>query len=341
MRSLLSRMDAYQLYQKYSESTHWLPSPTDYDTKNEKLHGLVLQMMKERPETVMECSVDQLTKKMTNLATEEDTVGQVPHQRLQVEPDKGGNFYTCAQARTLCDTSIVGKSKGRIKCIANTLQVNVPIQWVRMFASKVIGTDQPQFYKTQRETDSHIHVISGSILNFLSWVDKAEQSYEPSSGVPKNIITFAWDEGPDPAIHIQNLNKKIRERFQGVSVSVAIMFLASIGLPLHELFKPNDYIQTFQKGRFKCLNKDNIVKSTLRKFIKIKKISPDIESTQLLQQYSTNKGLFNTIMPVSSVQQYLFKHWYSYPTPDELQNILVTAQQLLMLWRTGRKKNMY
>ena len=387
MRSTLKRMDAYQLYQKYSESNTWLPTPEDYDTKNTKLVSLVLKMQEERPELPdVACSIDKLTEEMINLDIDEqhsaedgeastdtetqeneeitdeeetqdekdilsdpETVQRKPHSTVKVETEKeNGAIYTCAQARTLCDTLMVGKSKSRIKCIADTLHANVPIGWVHTFASKVIGATQPQFYRTsKRNTDSHIHVISGSILHFLSWCDKADQEYiqtnktsnnmPTKNNVPTNITTFAWGEGNEKAIHIQKFNKRIREIFQGVPVSIAIMFIGSIGLPLHELFKPNDYIQRFQKEKFKFLNSNNIVKSTLRKFIQIKKISPDIEAAQLLQKYSTNKELFETIMPTSSVKQYLFKHWYSYPKQNELQNILVIAQQLLDLWRAGKQ----
>jgi hypothetical protein len=416
-------MDAYQLYQKYSESNTWVPTSEDYDTNNTKLVALVLEMQDERPELPdIACSIDKLTEEITSLqididqkqlpepptsneeeflsnpetvqqeneeittdeelsnpetvqqeneeiTTDEEeflsnpetvqqeneeilsdpeTVQRNPHsdkdKKVEIEVEKeNGAIYTCAQARTLCNTLMVGKSKSRIKCIADTLHANVPINWVHTFASKVIGATQPQFYRTLRNTDSHIHVISGSVLDFLSWCDKADKAYihaskdERRQNVPTNITTFAWGEGNEKAIHIQKFNKRIREIFKGVSVSIAIMFIGSIGLPLHELFKPRDYIQRFQKGRFKFLNSDNIVKSTLRKFIKIKKISPDIEAAQLLQQYSNDEQLFETIIPASSVEQYLFKHWYSYPKHNELQNILVIAQQLLDLWRTGKQ----
>jgi len=455
------RMDAYQLYQKYSESNTWVPTPEDYDTNNIKLVALVLKMQEERPELPdIACSIDKLTqqiislhididtkqlpeqksaasddeellsksetvqqenKEITDADTEDDdttedadttdeeellsntetdqqenkemlsdtelleellsntetdqqenkemlsdpeTIQRNPHRTAKVQTEKengaiqrnphrtakvqtekeNGAIYTCAQARTLCNTLMVGKSKSRIKCIADTLHANVPINWVHTFASKVIGATQPQLYRTLRNTDSHIHVISGSVLHFLSQCDQADKEYTQAANnvptknnIPTNITTFAWGEGNDTAIHIQKFNQRIREIFKGVSVSIAIMFIGSIGLPLHELFKPRDYIQRFQKGRFKFLNSDNIVKSTLRKFIKIKKISPDIEAAQLLQQYSNDEQLFETIIPASSVEQYLFKHWYSYPKHNELQNILVIAQQLLDLWRTGQQ----
>ena len=405
MRSTLQRMDAYQLYQKYSESNTWVPTPEEYDTNNTKLVALVLEMQDERPELPdIACSIDKLTEEITSLQididqkqlpepptsneeeflsnpetvqqeneeittdeelsnpetvqqeneeilSDSETVQRNPHsdsdkdKKVETEVEKeNGAIYTCAQARTLCNTLMVGKSKSRIKCIADTLHANVPINWVHTFASKVIGATQPQFYRTLRNTDSHIHVISGSVLHFLSQCDQADKEYTQAANnvptknnIPTNITTFAWGEGNEKAIHIQKFNQRIREIFKGVSVSIAIMFIGSIGLPLHELFKPRDYIQRFQKGRFKFLNSDNIVKSTLRKFIKIKKISPDIEAAQLLQQYSNDEQLFETIIPASSVEQYLFKHWYSYPKHNELQNILVIAQQLLDLWRTGKQ----
>ena len=381
MRSTLKRMDAYQLYQKYSESNTWLPSPRNYDTKNEKLNALVLKMQEERRRNLdkqpqddeefsssdedEESSTDTDTQENEEMTDEEETqdekdilsdpetVQRKPHSTVKVGTEKeNGTIYTRAQARTHCDTLMVGESKSRIKCIADTLHANVPTGWVRTFASKVVGTTNINLYRTSaRDTDSHIHVISGSVLDFLTYCNKADQEYikankmRTKNNVPTNITTFAWDEENDKAIHIQKFNKRIRGIFKGVPVPIAIMFIGSIGLPLHELFKPNDYIQRFQKGRFKILNSKNIVKSTLRKFIQIKKISPAIEAAQLLQQYSTNKELFEllqqystnkelfeTITPTSSVQQYLFKHWYSYPTQNELQNILVIAQQLLRNW---------
>jgi len=378
MGSTMETMDAYQLFQRYSESSTWLPEPEDYDQNDEKVYGLVLKMIEERPEKYSQCSVSQLTEKihrfgltekepkskyeltdpdtvqlesqddLTETATTEAeltdpdtvqlesqddltetaTVEAVPGQVFPRSQNEN-KFYSCAQARILTDTIMANNSTRRLTALATALDVRVDMQWVYTFASTVINPMAPEKYRTLRGTDSHVHIISSSVIHFMSHLEMAPP--------PPKITTFVWGPYAKKAIHIQNLRKKIRKLFPDVTASVAVMFLGSVGLPMHELFKSKDFIENFIRARFKKLNNETIIQTTLRKMIKINKITPKTEAAQLLEEYATKEELFETIKPVNSVEQYMFKHWYAYPRHDELNDILRIASGLLDVWRAGKK----
>jgi hypothetical protein len=354
MGSTMETMDAYQLFQRYSESSTWLPEPEDYDQNDEKVYGLVLKMIEERPEKYSQCSVSQLTEQLLGLSekesdeskyeltdpdtvqlesqddlTETATVEAVPGQVLTDIPQNENKFYSCAQARILTDTIMANNSARRLTALATALDVRVDMQWVYTFASTVINPMAPEKYRTLRGTDSHVHIISSSVIHFMSQLEMAPP--------PPKITTFVWGPYAKKAIHIQNLRKKIRKLFPDVTASVAVMFLGSVGLPMHELFKSKDFIENFIRARFKKLNNETIIQTTLRKMIKINKITPKTEAAQLLEEYATKEELFETIKPVNSVEQYMFKHWYAYPRHDELNDILRIASGLLDVWRAGKK----
>lgn len=335
-------MDAYQLYQKYSESSTWLPQPDDYDHNNEKIYGLVLKMIEERPEIPdSKCSISKLTEQINNFdlkeketdeskyeLTDPDTVEAPPLIARKSTTPKDDTIYSCAQARILTDTTIANKSTRRLSALSTALDSTVDMKWVYTFASTVINPKNPEKYKTLRGTDSHVHVISSSVIHFMSHLEMAPP--------PPKITTFAWGPYAKKAIHIQNLRKKIRTLFPDVTASIAVMFLGSVGLPMHELFKPKDFIENFIRARFKTLNSETIIKTTLRKIIKIDKITPKTEAAQLLEEYASKEELFQTVNHVISVDQYIFKHWYAYPSHDELNDILQVASGLLNVWRAGK-----
>jgi hypothetical protein len=344
-------MDAYQLYQRYSESSTWVPEPEDYDHNNEKIYGIVLKMMEERPERPerpeTQCSVSKLTEEINNFGitdvetggneskyelTDPDTVEARPlpvAQNDRAPPKDENTFYSCAQARILTNTMMADNSARRLTALATALNARVDMQWVYAFASTVINPIVPEKYRTLRGTDSHVHVISSSVIHFMSHLEMAPP--------PPKITTFTWGPYAKKAIHIQNLRKKIRLMFPDVTASCSVMFLGSIGLPMHELFKPKDFIENFIRARFKKLNNETIIQTTLRKMIKINKITTNTEAAQLLEEYATKEELFETIKPVTSVDQYMFKHWYAYPRHDELNDILQIASGLLNVWRAGKK----
>lgn len=355
MGSTMETMDAYQLFQRYSESSTWLPEPEDYDQNDEKIYGLVLQMIEERPEKPdSQCSVSQLTEQIHRFGltekepkskyeltdpdtvqleskdelTETATVEAVPGQVFPGSRNEN-KFYSCAQARILTDTIMANNSTRRLTALATALDVRVDMQWVYTFASTVINPMAPEKYRTLRGTDSHVHIISSSVIHFMSHLEMAPP--------PPKITTFVWGPYAKKAIHIQNLRKKIRKLFPDVTASIAVMFLGSVGLPMHELFKSKDFIENFIRARFKKLNNETIIQTTLRKMIKINKITPKTEAAQLLEEYANKEELFETIKPVNSVEQYMFKHWYAYPRHDELNDILRIASGLLDVWRAGKK----
>lgn len=301
-------MDAYQIYCRYKQDPNWNPPKSMLDKiKDEKVLKLISKIIQER-------SMEHIESKMASASI--GTPRRPPKNSVTVEEEP--------QAQLISATQMSQKSMRRLMSLMKCLQVDVPMDWVRIFSSKAIGTSQPEKFKTLRDSDSHVHIVNNSVVDFILSLDSAPED---------TITTWSWTDGSARAWHIQNLRKKLREMFPNVQPGVALIFLGSVGLPCHELFKPSTFIQDFKRSHFKMLTNESVIKTTLKKILKIETIHAKTEANQLLQQYAEHQTLLDTLDKTPSVDQYMFKHYYSWPTPDTLKHIIDEAINLLDLWR--------
>lgn len=307
MGSKIFEMDAYQIFCRYLQDPTW----NDFDdilksTKDADIFGLVSKMAEER---------DQLTSKLAHT-----------HIETPKKPSKQSTgFLNAQEARLLSNTSMAPKSARRISSLCKYLNVHVPMDWVRAFASRVTGSSTVDRYQTLRDSDSHVHIVSNNVIDFLKMMDLSQPG--------KNITTWSWSDGSVTAIHIQKLKNVLRLKFPETEPTVSFTFLCSIGLPYHEMFKPKDFIVSFKKYRFKYLTNETIIKTCLRKIIQIEKVNPKTESMQLIEEYDSKKHLLASLTPATSVEQYVFKHWYSWPEASTLPSILDQVKILVDTWR--------
>jgi len=242
-----------------------------------------------------------------------------------------------------CDTLMVQHSGPRINALVRAVRADVDIKWVHSFASRVNCTgDIPSetVYETLRpESDRHVHIVNNNVIKFVEALHNVQ---------PNKITTFAWTHNSKRAIHLQKLDTGLRQRFKNVKSIFSATILASIGLPMHELFKIKDYFANTYKWRFKNMTRDSLIKTTLRPKVTIQKIDEKLETNQLLKEYNNTETLFDVDVQdhQQTVEMFMFKHWYSYPTGQEMKTMIERATFNLNKW-TGesdflnevRKKN--
>ena len=228
-----------------------------------------------------------------------------------------------------CDTIMAGRSKPRLDALVRHADCFVNMMWVYSFASRVESeteVQQDRYENLVSDSNRHVHIISNDILYFLKCLGSAESG---------SITTFAWSSGSKNAIHLQKFKHFMETKFK-TDVLVSTTVIASIGLPLHELIKVVDYLR-FTRRRGNVFTNANIVKTLLRKKLKIEKISTSVEENQLIEEYQKNKDVFEVNETYSDVHMFMFKHWYSYPTAEELRYILERAIQNVARWSTNKK----
>ena len=226
------------------------------------------------------------------------------------------------------DTDIAERSRPRIQSFLNSIGELVSINWVRSFASRIYPRPEDEIiaaYETlNEESDRHTHFVKNSVIKLLDLIHNVD--YE-------TCTSFAFSHNSKKAIHIQRLAKKMSDIFPGIEPVISLIIIGSVGLPLHELFKPREFMQMFTAGRFKHLNADSIIKITLRDKFEIDKITPRLEANQLLQKYEEQQDIFKVnIVGITEPQTFMLKRFYSYPSAFDLSTIIVRAEQNRDRW---------
>ena len=225
-----------------------------------------------------------------------------------------------------CDTLMVQHSSARIDALVRAVGAVVDIKWVHSFASRVLceGPVPSETYETYRpDSDRHVHIVNSSVMAFVDAL---------SSVQPNKITTFAWSHNSNHAIHLQKLDMGLLKRFKNVKSVFSATILASIGLPMHELFKIKEYFTNTRTWRFKNMTSDSLIKTALRPKVTIQKIDEKLEANQLLKEYNNTETLFDVQDHPKSVEMFLFKHWYSYPTGPEMKTMIDRAAFNLNKW---------
>ena len=207
-----------------------------------------------------------------------------------------------------CDNYFFYKSKTRIKSMTAILKSRVGMSWVRGVASK-LETDEDYSrskYLMFTGTSRHIHRTGRSVCQFIQAL--ADES----------VKTFSWSLQDSEAIHLP----KCRTRLQSYCSKTApeqhitlCVLLCSIGLPTFQLYTPCSFLKKWR--RFKNVSSDNVVKALLQDS------QQSLSSQQLLDEYSP--GQIDVVGDPGTVELYMFKYFYSYPTKPILGRLVEYA----------------
>jgi hypothetical protein len=313
-------MDAHELYYNFILGKDVVATPDIRDEHILKLLSLMGTTPTE-PKTA--------ESKESPVESKESPMEESP-STVEIEPP-GANVEDAFQKLSLkkdvlfhCDTIMAQRSRQRLDALVRHIDCIVNMSWVYSFASIVQSDTEielDRYENLNKESQRHIHIISNDILFFLRCLNDTERG---------KITTFAWSIGSKKAIHLQKFKEKMELRFK-TSAVLSTTVVASIGLPLHEIIKVVEYLK-FIRRKNNILSNENIVKVVLRKKIKIEKISTALEQNQLIEAYEERENVFDVNETYSDVHMYMFKHWYSYPTADELRHIFERAEHNVALW---------
>lgn len=317
-------MDAFYVYAKYKNDKKWHPEDEkNIDYTNPKIFKLVTLMHQQVPaeESKQESAPD------TSAPDTAESVRWAPKTRENKLDKLSPEKITEINAKLFVDKEMAQRSRQRINAFLAAIGHNIKMDWVRAWASVIVPEPPPEIiqqYETyQPESKRHIHVVENNVIQFLCQLREAE---------PGKTTTFAWSYGSNKAIHLQKLKLQLEKMFTNVEPAIAMMIIGSIGLPMHEIIKPRTFLKNVKKFRFKTLTTDSIIKIILRDQVYIDRISPKVESNQLIEAYSQKENIFEDDGKYSDVDMFFFKQWYSFPTGVELEQILERAQENLNLW---------
>jgi hypothetical protein len=225
---------------------------------------------------------------------------------------------TDSAAIAKCDVLFVNRGwhKNQINNIAKNTHCTVDMPWVKAVASSVIGEISNDFCMIH-DSNRHVHVIGG-VKQFL-------QAFNNPLG---EVTTFSWTINSQKAIHVTDFKAALQKMAPPDSVNqvmdaplLLLMIACSIGLPTKKLYNSVTFLTHWKKYKYKLLSDRSIITTVLRdKFSSIAKIG--IESQQLLDEYTHHNHLFSINSRATTVTNYFFDEWYSYPSPTEMQHLL-------------------
>ena len=240
---------------------------------------------KESPDLLSEAPTDMQTPKL------------VPNLKLIVGPSKTVRNFVIE-----CDEFFMNKSKTRIKSMTTALKCRKKMSWVRAVASK-LETKETYLrgqYEALRKSDRHIHRTGHEVSDFVRAL------------ADPTVKTFSWSLKDDEAVLIHNCREALQKRCSKNNpeqyLSLA-MVVCSIGLPTFQLYTPCSFFEKWR--RFKDVTNDNVVKALLRP-------GGDVET--LLDEYSPADVVVDG--EPSTVELFMFKYWYSYPTKVMLSRLV-------------------
>lgn len=239
------------------------------------------------------------------------------------------------------DMRMAQRSRPRIDAFIKNIDQQVSMDWVHAWASTVTPTPNTaevlNKFQTLRGSSTHEHIVSNSVTDFVCVLHRA--AFDP----PQKITTFSWTHDSKHAVHLQKLGKQLKIIFDENTVIGGIRAMAivcSIGLPLHELFKPSDFMEKMKSYRFKKLSMNALVKVSLRDLVTIDKINNEVEANQLLKAYEQKEEFFAKHDYVAkdasqaTLDMFVFKNWYSYPTKAEIECIFKRTSVNIGEWCT-------
>jgi len=219
-------------------------------------------------------------------------------------------------AHPFCDHFFYNKSSHKIDALAKHLGARVSMEWVKACASKVDPPNSMQLEMLDETSDRHIHVVEPSISIFLKLLQTN----------PQTTITFSRTPAARYAIHLPILYKQLKKICTNKPV-LWLMIACSIGIPTHGLYTPQKFLCKWKKEpNRKILNNDNVILSILRPIIRTNGIK-ETEITQLVHNFQNMETDFKNTDPVITIDDYMFKRIYTYPTAREIQHLVDRVQK--------------
>lgn len=206
------------------------------------------------------------------------------------------------------------KSQTRVQALSAILHATVDIRWVHAVASKVVGDDEDiklGKYEILTDSDRHIHRVSASVSTFLQ------------SLAGNTVKTFSFHEDAPDAIHLPTFRKALRA-FTNDIVPFTIV-ACSIGMPTYKMYSPATFLKTWRRYRFQNITHDTVIKTILRPICQ-KYARDNAEIAQLLNEYSARPSVSRTA--TATVDEFFFKHWFSYATAEQLESIADKANAM-------------
>lgn len=206
-----------------------------------------------------------------------------------------------------CDEFFMNKSKTRIKSMTTALKCRKKMSWVRAVASKLETkeTYSPGKYEALRKSDRHIHRTGHEVSDFVRAL----------ADTKAKVKTFSWSLKDDEAVLIQKCREALQKRCSTNKPEQYLplaMLVCSIGLPTFQLYTPCSFFKKWR--RFKDVTNDNVVKALLR---------PGGDVKTLLDEYSPADVVVDG--EPGTVELFMFKYWYSYPTKVMLSRLVEYA----------------
>jgi hypothetical protein len=213
-------------------------------------------------------------------------------------------------ARPFSDHLFYPKSHQRIDGFAKYLGARVSMEWVKACASKVDPPGSIQLNMLDKTSDRHIHIIEPDISIFLKLLQTN----------PKVTMTYSRTEGAAYAIHLPILYKKLSQICTNHPV-LWFMIACSIGIPTHNMYTPQTFLCKWKKEpNRKLLNNDNIILTILRPIFQ-EPGPKETEIVRLLRKFHDMESDFKNTETVLSVNDYMFRRIYAYPTADEIEHL--------------------
>jgi hypothetical protein len=302
-------MDAFEIYGRFV-ANGWTPSDKDIDGADSDAVHLARLL---KGDTVQTYNTEEIS----------------PHQsKISMHIKNSTENY-----RFIVDTDIAQRSRPRIQAFLRSIGHVVSMKWVKSFASRIEPVPEDDEVKDEiistyetydLNSDRHTHIVQNDVIRLLNALYRVDD---------RTVTSFAFSHNSTKAIHLQRLDRELRTMFRGVSPTISLIVIGSVGLPMHELFKPNEFIDTFRRGRFKNFSAETIIKITLRDKLTINKMNPRLETSQLLEKYEEEQAVFKvTNQKYTQPQTFMLKTYYSYPSTYELLNVIAIAEQNLQRW---------
>lgn len=214
-----------------------------------------------------------------------------------------------------CTNHFLFKSKKRVQSLCDLLRVNTSMRWVKAVASKVVSEDAiGNDFELISDSDRHIHISGASPCQFVEALSMS------------TCKTFSWSLKDDQCIHLDKLRHKVKTLISKIDDDVVpfVIIACSIGLPTFGLYTPKTFMEHWHSYRFKRLTNANVVKTACRDILDDgTPVHPKTEVGSLLERYS--KDMFVLQDTPKTVESYMFKQWYSYPTRQVLAQLVDQA----------------
>lgn len=218
-----------------------------------------------------------------------------------------------ADARPFCDQTFYHRSYKKMDDFAKYLGARVSMDWVKACASQVDPPGSVDIEMLDNTSARHIHIVNPDISFFLKLLQTNT----------KSTITYSRTEDVGYAIHLPLLYQQLSKICTNHPV-LWFMVACSIGIPTHDMYTPQTFLCKWKKEpNRKLLSNENIIKTILKPIFGINDVfvPKEVEIAQLTHRFRDMETDFQNTETVNSVDDFMFKRIYAYPTSDEIKQL--------------------